>query len=49
MALSARIYAPITGAWEAPGGGRKKKSKKLSHRLLRKYFKRETKKEITPF
>jgi hypothetical protein len=46
MALSARIYAPITGAWEPPCGGRKKKSKKMSHRIFRKYFKRETKKEI---
>lgn len=44
--LGPKEYAPITGAWEAPGGGRKKKSKQLSHKLLRKHRKNELEKEV---
>jgi len=40
-----KMYAPIKGVQEAPCGGRKKKSKKLSHKLLRSHLKRELKNE----
>jgi hypothetical protein len=43
---SDKLYAEIKGKQEACCGGRKKKSKKLSHRLFRHYNKNKLKKEI---
>jgi len=36
-------YAPISRRHDAPCGGRKGKSKRLSHKLLRSHLKRELK------
>lgn len=39
-------YAPVKGHQDTCCDGRKKSSKKKSHRLLRSYYKRQTQKEV---